>query len=74
MCEANVYLIDSAGEEALVLESVDRVMPEGPDNWRLTSIFGEQKVVSGRVRSMNLVDHRIIFENAASEPADAQKR
>ncbi|MDL2226148.1 CooT family nickel-binding protein [Deltaproteobacteria bacterium OttesenSCG-928-M10] len=68
MCEANVYLADPEGGETLVLESVDKVVPEGPDNWRLTSIFGEQKVVVGRIRSMNLVDHRIIFENAAIEP------
>ena len=63
MCEANVYLADPEGQETLILEAVDSVMPEGPDNWRLTSIFGEQKMVSGRIKSMNLVDHLIVFEN-----------
>lgn len=63
MCEANVYLIEKDGEEeSLVMEAVDQVIPEGPESWRLTSIFGEQKIIVGRIRAMNLVDHRIVFE------------
>ncbi len=63
MCEANVYLTDAGGEdETLILEAVDRIVPEGPDYWRLTSIFGEQKMLEGRIKSMRLVDHRIVFE------------
>ncbi|MDR2935183.1 MAG: CooT family nickel-binding protein [Candidatus Adiutrix sp.] len=63
MCEANVYLAAQDGaEEVLCLESVDKIVPEGPDAWRLTSIFGEQKLISGRILSMSLVEHRIIFE------------
>jgi len=61
MCEANVYLANEDGE-TLCLESVDKIEPEGPDSWRLTSIFGEQKLVCGRIRAMNLVEHRIVFE------------
>lgn len=61
MCEANAYLADESGEK-LILESVDNITPDGPDTWRLTSIFGEQKIVEGRIRAMQLVDHRIIFE------------
>lgn len=68
MCEANVYLAaEGEGREVLILESVDRIIPDGPDTWRLVSIFGEQKILEGRIRSMSLVDHRIIFE--AAEPA-----
>lgn len=63
MCEANAYLADENGEK-LILESVDKVIPDGPDTWRLTSIFGEQKIVAGRISSMQLVDHRIVFEPA----------
>ena len=66
MCEANAYLTRPDGdEETLIMEAVDQVLPEGPDTWRLTSIFGEQKVVAGRLRSMKLVDHRLIFESVA---------
>ncbi len=70
MCEANVYLIGNDGEdESLIMEAVDQVVPEGPESWRLTSIFGEQKIITGRIRGMNLVDHRIVFEGpGASQP------
>lgn len=61
MCEANVYMTDHEGE-TLLMEAVDKILPEGPDTWRLTSIFGEQKIVSGRIKSMKLVEHRILFE------------
>jgi predicted RNA-binding protein len=44
------------------MESVDVVEPEGEDTWRLVGIFGDQKTVKGRIRGMNLVDHRILFE------------
>ena len=65
MCEANAYLADENGEN-LLLESVDKILPEGPDTWRLVSILGEQKIVEGRLSSMQLVDHRIIFESVAA--------
>lgn len=68
MCEANVYMTGPApGVESLVMEAVDKILPEGPDSWRLTSIFGEQKIVSGHIKSMKLVEHRIVFEAPAHE-------
>ncbi|MDR1921414.1 MAG: CooT family nickel-binding protein [Candidatus Adiutrix sp.] len=67
MCEQNVYMAGpEEGEERLVMEAVDEIMPEGPDLWRIKSIFGEQKIVDGRIRSMHLVNHRIIFEPPAT--------
>jgi predicted RNA-binding protein len=63
MCEAHVYLAAGNGaEETLCLESVDKIVPEGPETWRLTSIFGEQKLITGHIRDMSLVEHRIVFE------------
>jgi predicted RNA-binding protein len=64
MCEANVYITKngSTEEPELFLSAVDKVIPEENDVWRLTSIFGEQKILNGRIKCMNLVDHRIIFE------------
>jgi len=63
MCEANVYLAAEGGaEETLCLESVDKIVPEDQETWRLVSIFGEQKLITGRIRAMNLVEHRIVFE------------
>ena len=61
MCEANAYF-DKAGEEVLIMESVDMVEPDGDNTWRLVGLFGDQKTVKGRLKRMNLVNHRIIFE------------
>ena len=62
MCEANAYLIIN-GKEQLIMESVDLVEPIGENEWVLISMFGERKTVSGRIKSMELVDHRVLFEN-----------
>ena len=64
MCEANAYLIQGDKEE-LVMESVDIVEPQGEDSWRLVGIFGDQKIIKGRIKMMNLVDHKIFFEPKA---------
>ena len=61
MCEANAYIFKE-GEEQLLMESVDIVEPEGADIWRLVDIFGDQKIVKGRIKGMNLVNHKILFE------------
>lgn len=61
MCEANAFFFRD-GEEELVLESVDEVLPEGDGKFRLVNIFGEQKVVKGKLKTMNLVSHKIVFE------------
>ena len=61
MCEANAYILQDDKEE-LVLESVDLVKPQDDDGFLLVDIFGTQKIVRGRLKQMNLVDHKIIFE------------
>jgi predicted RNA-binding protein len=62
MCEANAYIVKD-GREELVMESVDVVEPEeNHSRYRLVDIFGEQKVIRGRIMLMNLVDHKILFE------------
>ncbi len=61
MCEANAYLVKD-GQEELIMESVDVVEPEGKDIWRLVSIFGDQKIIRGRIQRMELVDHKILFK------------
>jgi len=60
MCEANAFLLKE-GKEELILEAVDKVENEG-DRIKIENIFGEQKVVIGRIRSMSLVNHRIVIE------------
>ena len=61
MCEASAFFYKD-GEEKLVLESVDEVLPEGDRQFRLVNIFGDQKIVKGRLKGMNLVSHKIVFE------------
>ena len=60
MCEANAYIIRNGREEP-IMENVDVLQPEG-DTLRLTSLFGEEKTVAGKIKSINLVDHKIIIE------------
>jgi predicted RNA-binding protein len=60
MCEANAYLFRD-GREELILEAVDILENEG-DQVRIANIFGEQKVVRARIKSMSLVNHRILLE------------
>jgi predicted RNA-binding protein len=60
MCEANVY-IDKDGIEDLIMESVNVVEPQDDGSFRLVSIFGDQKILKGKLKGMNLVDHRIVF-------------
>ena len=61
MCEANAYMLQD-DKENLILESVDLVRPRDDGGFLLVDIFGTQKIVQGRLKQMNLVDHRIIFE------------
>ena len=61
MCEANAYLLKD-GQEQLLMESVDVVEPQQDGTWRLVGIFGDQKTVKGRIKGMNLVDHKLWFE------------
>lgn len=59
MCEASAFLIEK-DEEILIMEAVDTVEPDG-DKIRLVNIFGEQKIISGEIYSLSLVDHKIFI-------------
>ena len=61
MCEANAYIFRGDKEE-LILESVDLVKPQDDGGFLLVDIFGSQKTIRGKLKEMNLVDHKIIFE------------
>lgn len=48
------------------MEAVDIIEPEDDKNlYRLVSIFGDQKIIKGKIIGMNLVNHKILFERAA---------
>ncbi len=61
MCESNAYIVKD-GEEELLMESVDVIEPQEGGRFRLVGIFGDQKIIRGRLVLMNLVSHRIVFE------------
>ena len=60
MCEANAYL-KTGDQEELLLESVDTVIPVDGE-LHLENIFGQRKIIKGRIVKMALVDHKIILE------------
>ena len=60
MCEATVYLLKN-GQEEKILESVDLFESDG-DLIKLVNIFGEEKKVKAVIKSLSLVDHKIILE------------
>ncbi len=66
MCEQNVYLLQN-GREELVMEAVDVIDPEGENGYRVVGIFGDQKIIRGRLRHMSLVEHRIVFQAEGEE-------
>jgi len=61
MCEADAYVIKD-GEEKIVMKAVDMIEPEGDDGYRIVDIFGEQRIIKGRIIGMRLVEHKILFE------------
>ena len=61
MCEANAY-IATGDKEELILESVNVIEPRDEDGFLLVDIFGSQKIIKAKLKRMNLVDHKIIFE------------
>jgi len=62
MCEANAYLLKE-GKEELIFEDLMILRPE-QEGIYLQNIFGEQKRVKARIKEMNLVEHRVILEEA----------
>ena len=60
MCESNAYMRQN-GKEELLLEMVDKVVPQ-EDGVLLEDIFGRRKVVKAKIAELALVDHRIVLE------------
>jgi predicted RNA-binding protein len=61
MCEANAYYVDQEGKEELLLADVDLIEPQEDGQIRLVSIYGEQKMVDAGIKSMSLVNHRVVL-------------
>jgi len=50
------------GKEELILEAVDILEQTEEGKIRLANIFGEQKLLDAKVKSMSLVNHKIVLE------------
>jgi predicted RNA-binding protein len=61
MCEATAYLVNKNGDEELLLADVDLIEPQEGGRMRLVSIYGEQKVLKASIKSMSLVNHRVVL-------------
>ncbi|HDZ23254.1 MAG TPA: CooT family nickel-binding protein [Desulfobacteraceae bacterium] len=62
MCESTAYIVKNGKEEQL-MENVD-FLENQEGSVRIANLFGEEQVVKGRVKSLSLVDHKIILEAA----------
>jgi len=60
MCESTAYVLKDGNEE-LVLESV-QLLGVNRSGVRIASIFGEEKTIQARVKTLSLVDHKILLE------------
>jgi predicted RNA-binding protein len=60
MCEASAYVLKN-GKEELILESVDS-LEDKDGEIQLVNIFGERKHLQGKVKTFNLLDHKIVLE------------
>ena len=61
MCEANAYIVKE-GEEELFMESVDVIKPEKENELLIMNIFGDQKILHGKIKEISLVNHKILLE------------
>lgn len=59
MCEAIVY-IERDGELEELMEDVVDLRPE-EGKILLTGVFGDQKLVSARIKEVKLLDHKIVL-------------
>jgi predicted RNA-binding protein len=62
MCQSHAYLLIN-GREQLVMEDVSLVKPQG-DELLLVGMLGETKQLKARIKELQLMEHRILLEEA----------
>ena len=62
MCESTAYILKD-GVEAPIFESVDR-LEERDGQVKMVNLFGEEHIIKARIKTLSLVDHKIILEPA----------
>ena len=61
MCESTAYILKD-GKQEVLLENVE-VLENRDGQIRVVDLFGEEKVVKGRLISLSLLDHKIMIES-----------
>lgn len=61
MCDANAYLRKGEEEELILSEVTSVEAVEG--GWRVSSLFGDEVIVKGRLEGVNLVKRKILFDS-----------
>lgn len=62
MCQTVAYVVED-GREVTVLQDVVSVVPVA-DTIRMVNLFGEEKMVRGRIKQIDLLAHRILIQAA----------
>ena len=62
MCQTVAYVVED-GKELPVLQDVVSVVPV-EDAVRMVNLFGEEKMVRGRIKQIDLLAHRILIQAA----------
>ncbi|BBO78566.1 hypothetical protein DSCW_59830 [Desulfosarcina widdelii] len=61
MCIANAYLIRH-GTPEMIMENVETVQAIETNVWNLSSLFGEEKRIVGRLKCLQLLENQLFFE------------
>ena len=59
MCQSTAYVVKGEHEEKL-MEDIAAIIPEG-GHLRLIDLFGQEMVVKGSIRRINLLEHKILL-------------
>ena len=60
MCQTVAYVVEE-GKETAVLQDVVSVVPVA-GSIKMINLFGEEKVVQGRIKQIDLLSHRILIQ------------
>ncbi|MCX7990900.1 MAG: CooT family nickel-binding protein [Proteobacteria bacterium] len=61
MCESNVF-IKSEEKEVLFYKEAVKIIPVGEDEFVIEGLLGEPQKISGKIKEINLIGHKIVFE------------
>jgi len=59
MCQSTAYVVRGEHEEKL-MEDIAAIIPED-GRLRLVDLFGQEMIVKGSIRRINLLEHKILL-------------